>query len=406
MITPPYLTLIGAIFLARTAQFMIVPFLFVIVSESGTKDLVLAGAVVGAAPLTSALVGLFGGYVADLFCRRTVMALACLASAATFVGFALAESAVSYLACAIALGTAQGFFEPSGTGLLAQYAPPGKRAVVFGHRYFAINVAAFAGPLIGGFIALDHPQAAFLITAALLVAVSGLIARSVRPKEDADASQPSQPRLTVRELAVTIARDRAVQVCFIAGFAMMLSFAQMGSTFSGFVGANIEDGVEVFALLMGLNGGMVIALQLPLSRLIGRLGTRWTVLIGTLFYFTGPLFPVVFGADHVGLILFVAVLTLGEIFLFPLSSALFADLSTPRTRSAYMGLFNATMLGLALGPPAGAFILGTAGFGWLCVAMAGAAVVTGAGFFAVLPACERMGGAEQAVPPTEKSVTT
>lgn len=380
----PYWSLIALIFLVRTALFMIVPFLFMIVSGGERGDVVLAGLVVGAIPLTSSVIGIVGGPVSDIFQRRTVMTASAVLGGCVFIGFSVAGGAIAYLACAIALGVVQGCFEPASAGLLVESTAPGNRDMAFGHRYLAINVAAVLGPLIGGLIALKYPVLAFLCTAVVLLFAAALIhlllpgGRAVEPAAARAAPRSFGPMLA------SLREDRTLQICFAGCFLMMVIYGQLTTTFSSFVVSNLDNGARRVGMLMSLNAGLVVSLQIVFSKIGKAIGRRNLIAVGVLFYGLAPLAPVVLGADFTGFVVFVVMLTFGEMFLFPASGMLFAELSSERTRSTYMGLFNATSLGLAVGPALGSLAMRSLGLSGLCVGLAAIGAVMGLSFAAVI----------------------
>lgn len=371
----PYLCLLGAIFLARTAKFATVPFLYLIVSEGGTSGLLWASGAVAAAPLVSSVIGLYGGVLADRTDRRRVMTVSCLAAAAVFAGFALAGGPLAFIALSALLGVTQGFFEPASQSTLAGLVPPDRRRSAFGHRYLAINAAAALGPLAGGGLALAHPSLAFLATAGLML-VAAALSRAV---PDCTATGPASgaPPPSVRDLCRLALTDTAAQLCFAAGFVLMIVYSQISSTLSVYVGRSVENGVAFFATLLALNGALIVAVQLPMTALSERVGLAGSIVLGTGLFAAGMALPPVLGAEAWTFVAMMVLVTLGEALLFPISNSVFADLAAENTRSTYMGLFNATMLGLAAGPVLGSALAGWLGFDGLALAMAASILCCG-----------------------------
>ncbi|WP_017923306.1 MFS transporter [Burkholderia glumae] len=380
----PYWSLIALIFLVRTAIFMIVPFLFMIVSGGHGGDVVLAGLVVGAIPLTSSVTGVVGGPIADIFPRKTVMIASAVLGGGVFIGFSQASGALAYMACALALGVVQGCFEPASAGLMVESIAAENRDMAFGHRYLAINVAAVVGPLIGGLIALKYPVFAFLCTAFVLLLTAVLIHLLLPRAPVVDRAVARGATHSIGPMLASLRGDRTLQICFAGCFLMMIIYGQLTTTFSSFVVSNLDNGARRVGMLMSLNAGLVVTLQILFSKIGKAIGRRNVIAVGVLFYGLAPLAPVVFGAVFTGFIVFVVMLTFGEMFLFPVSGMLFAELSSERTRSTYMGLFNATSLGLAVGPALGSIAMRSLGLSGLCVGLAAIGAVMGLSFAAVM----------------------
>lgn len=382
----PYLLLLGTIFVSRLAEFMIIPFLYLIVIQRGLGSVLTAGFVAAAASLTSSLIGLLGGAIADCGDRRIILFRACVASAAVLAGFAFAEDVSSYLACAVTFGLAKGFLEPASQALLSEVVPADRRQIAFAHRYLVINIAAVLGSLAGGMLALWHPMAIFLSTSGLLL----LGAEAVRrlPKLPSAARVGHGTRPSIQHLIKLLWRDRAAQACFLAGFLLMFVYAQYNSTMSTFVLATINDGTHFFTILLGLNAFVVIVMQLPMTWLAQRIGYRGSVTLGTALFALGPFLLILFGPTTASFLTMIIFVAMGENLLFPISNSLFAELSAEETQATYMGLFNAIMLGRAAGPVVGSTLIAAFGFTSLLITMVGATLVSGLLYATVLRVTE------------------
>jgi MFS family permease len=207
-----------------------------------------------------------------------------------------------------------------------------------------------------------------LVAAALSVAVPG----SATPRAPASGTPPS-----VRDLCRLVLTDTAAQLCFVAGFVLMIVYSQISSTLSVYVGQSVENGVGFFAMLLALNGALIVAVQLPMTALSERAGLAGSIVLGTALFAAGMALPPILGAEAWTFVAMMVLVTLGEALLFPISNSVFADLAAENTRSTYMGLFNATMLGLAAGPVLGSALAGWLGFDGLALAMAASILCCG-----------------------------
>ena len=199
--------------------------------------------------------------------------------------------------------------------------------------------------------------------------VAAALAHSVPGSAASPDPAARKPPPSVRDLWRLALTDTAAQLCFAAGFLLMIVYSQISSTLSVYVGRSVENGIGFFATLLALNGALIVAVQLPMTALSERAGLAGSIVLGTALFAAGTALPPLLGAEAWTFVTMMVLVTLGEALLFPISNSVFADLSAENTRSTYMGLFNATMLGLAAGPVLGSALAEWVGFDGLALAM-------------------------------------
>ena len=91
-----WIILSGTIF-ARTASFMAMPFLALYLHNELQASPLLIGVTLGIAPLFATFGGLCGGYLTDRFGRKIVLITTVFVWSLTFIGFALAPSALYFV---------------------------------------------------------------------------------------------------------------------------------------------------------------------------------------------------------------------------------------------------------------------------------------------------------------------
>lgn len=109
-----------------------------------------------------------GGALADRFGARRVMAAGWLLYVVTYVGFAMADTALHAWLLFAAYGLFYGLTEAPEKALVAALAGGGRRGTAFGAFHFAIGIAALPASVIFGLVwQMYSPAAAFLLGAAL-----------------------------------------------------------------------------------------------------------------------------------------------------------------------------------------------------------------------------------------------
>jgi MFS family permease len=126
--------------------------------------------------LTKGLFNLPGGVASDKLGRRRVLAIAWLLYAATYVGYAVASSwVVAWLLLGL-YALYYGLAEGGQRALLAEYVPPAARGRAYGIQLALEGATVLVANVLFG-LAYDRfgAEAAFLATAALALAASGLL---------------------------------------------------------------------------------------------------------------------------------------------------------------------------------------------------------------------------------------
>lgn len=118
-----------------------------------------------------------GGFLADLWSERKVMALGWLIFAAVFVAFAFNQAVAWTWALLAAYGVQSGLVESSERSYPARMAPPAKRATMIGWYYLAYGAGMLPASALFGWIWVRwSPTSAFLIFAAMTVLTIPMLA--------------------------------------------------------------------------------------------------------------------------------------------------------------------------------------------------------------------------------------
>lgn len=125
-----WIILSGTIFV-RTASFMAIPFLALYLHNELQASPLLIGVTIGIAPLFSTFGGLIGGYLTDRFGRKAVIIITVFIWSLTFVGFALAPSAVYFVVLNAVNGLCRSFFEPGTQALMIDFTEDAKKEGCF-----------------------------------------------------------------------------------------------------------------------------------------------------------------------------------------------------------------------------------------------------------------------------------
>lgn len=354
---------LGGTLLTRTAFFMVWPFLAVILDREFGLSATRIGSILGAGFLASALIGFYSGHLSDRFGRQPIMIAGTVGSAIAFVVLATAGTVTAYGIGAFLVGLSRAALEAPGKAIITDsIASQRHRDLAFHARYFLINVAGAAGPLIGLLFGLSARQPTFWFAAAANVVFGGVV---VAAFHRTPAPRPAMGSQSVSFAgAVRILRaDRQFLLLLVAMLLSMFAYAQQESTLIQYVSA--EGGGAAITLVTALlvtNAVTIVVFQFPLLKLLQRydpyVRTYFGVSLFTAAFVAYALLPV---AGLLPWIVTTWVLSVGEAVLFPTLQIQVDRLAPPGMKGSYFGAAGLATLGFGVGPFVGGFLLEHAG---------------------------------------------
>ena len=326
--------------------FLVLPFLAVHM----TRDLGFAGGVVGLVLglRTFSQQGLFflGGGLADRFGVRPVVVTGFVIRIAGFVLLAFADDLPLLLAATVAIGFAAALFSPAVESELARRggeleAGGGMtRSEVFALFAVCGELGAVTGPVLGGvLLAVDFTVTALVaagIFVVILVAFLRLLPR--RP-----AAHAGEPMLAGWRQVVT---DRAFLAFALADSSWLLCYNQL------YLGLPAEleratGGTAALGGLFALAAAMVVLFQLPVAGFVRARAARALPagfgLLALAFAVVGAAAVVPPWAGAAALapaVVFVVLLTLGQMVVVPLAQDAVGRLAGERRLGAYFGVLS------------------------------------------------------------------
>jgi len=387
---------------------LIFPFLTIYLTTELGASAGQAGLILGCYSVASIASNALGGWLADRFGRKVVMVVSIGLTAVVIAAMGQVRDLAWLSALTLLLGIVDPPFIPAARAAVADVVPAERRPRAYGLLGVAASIGWIAGPSIGaGLSVLGYPFL-FALAGAILgiyfvILIVGL--RETRPGHDASLSPPVDmgPLIGVRPAAEPDSLDAGpgdsaggagtVGISGPAGLGpggvfaafLILSSLVHAVTFQWIVTLPIHAyrdlgiSTATWGLLFALNGILILAFQLRISSASeGRSLPRFMA-IGVLAYMAGYLVVAAVPGRSAALPMLAAVVVLvsvGEMFIFPVEPSFVAELSPPGKRGRYQGMLGAALgLGSAIGPPLGGFALDAFPGPpvWLAVA-AGAAV--------------------------------
>ncbi len=344
--------MLWAMLVFRFGQGLYYPFSVIYFHNVLGISLSLVGVGLAALAASSVVAGFVSGPLADRYGRKPVMLVSLSGAALTFLGFSIVEGFIGYLAVSVAAGLfGSSSFDAARNAMIADVTEPGARGRAYGLVRVGGNVGWALGPMTAGLAsaaaggeAWIYP-ALFTGTAALttLVMLSLVfLARESLPTitKSSDFGGTSGVRAALS--------DKAFLFLLGAGVLMYFVFTQDWQALPIYAKNFVDVPDGRIGFLLGANGLVVIALQLPVSALIDRI-PKISALLLCAGLFAASSATLLMTDSLIGLLLaFAGFFTLAEMILEVAGPALAAELAPVKLRGTYLSLFG-TCFGFSYG---------------------------------------------------------
>lgn len=352
------------------------------------------------AGLVAALHGLGGvissigaGVMTDRLGRRPTLLVAQASTAASVALLGFMHHPLAIAAVAFLVGAASNASRPAVQAMMADIVRPEDRVRAFSLNYWAINLGFAVSSMAAGFIAEVSYLAGFLIEAGM-TAVCAVVVFVKLPESRPRRTKTDEGGEEVR--LGTVLRDG--RFMSVVGLSFLVAFIfQQGS-----VGLPIAMGDAGFSpadygLAIAINGILIVALQIPVTRFIERRDAGRILIVSSLL--AGYGFGLTTFAGSVGVFaLTVCVWTLGEMLNAPTQTGLVVRLSPAQGRGRYQGMYTLSWSVAALiAPLTSGLVIDRFGAEWLwgMCAVVGTVAAIGYGMLMRRPPAETPTTTEQ-----------
>ncbi|MFF8413069.1 MDR family MFS transporter [Streptomyces omiyaensis] len=357
----------------------VMPLLAFYITEELDRSAAFAGTVVAGIGVGSLVAGPFGGALGDRFGHKPTLVGALGATSVSMIALAYARSPWALLVGAFVVGVTNNATRPAHNALIADVIPGKDQVRAYSLNFWAINVGYSIAMLSVGLVSLTGYTALFWLNGATTLIGAVMIATRVPGRAGTTAPTGAEES----EGFGAVLRDRSF-VAFVGAQFLVLTILLQSE--SGLPIAMGQDGFSpsTYGQVAALNGIVIVAVQLPLTRLYKRFPESW-VLAGSSALIGVGYSVLLFGHTAWIYAASIVVWTLGEIGNTPTSFALVARISPAHLRGRYQGLYQVAWTGSAVvAPLVGGWVIHTWGAAplWagclaVAVAAAGAQLVIG-----------------------------
>ncbi|MFJ9677809.1 MDR family MFS transporter [Streptomyces sp. NPDC101194] len=309
------------------------------------------------AGLVAALHGLGGvvsslgaGVMTDRLGRRPTMLIAQSSTAASVAVLGFMVHPVAIAAVAFVVGMASNASRPAVQAMMADIVRPEDRVRAFSLNYWAINLGFAVSSAGAGFVAEYSYLAGFLGEAAMTLGCALVVFLKVPESRPGKAALSERAVDGADEVRLsTVLRDGRFMSVVGLSFVIALIFQQ------GYVGLPVAMGADGFSssdfgTAVAVNGVLIVALQIPVTRFIQHRDPRRLLIVSSLL--AGYGFGLTAFAGSVAVYaLTICVWTVAEIVNSPIQSSLVVRLSPARGRGRYQGMYTMSWSAAALVAP-------------------------------------------------------
>ncbi|MFI1168031.1 MDR family MFS transporter [Streptomyces sp. NPDC020801] len=332
--------------LITSAGGFVVPFLAIYLTGARGYSASFTGLTLAVFGVGSGIASLLGGVLADRLGRRAVLLASEAMAVAGMVVLGTARSEALVLTGTLVVGVGLNATRPARAAAVADLVDQADRPRAYALLYWATNLGFSVAAVAAGTAAEHGFVTLFVVNALANVAAGAMVYRWV-PETRPETAVPSGE--TTTRAARGVHRDRPFLVLLGSVLLLGLLFQQPLVALPLTMTADRLSPAD-YGLAMMMNGLVIAVLQLPLTRLAGRVRPEAALAAATVTTGIGlGLTAVVHSVP--GYAATVALWSLGEIVVWPTCMALVAALAPPDGQGTYQGWFlSVWSVSVALAP--------------------------------------------------------
>jgi MFS family permease len=351
--------IIAGTFGGRFVQFMILPFLAILLHQKFGLNELEVGIFLAAASLVGIIFGFYVGYLSDRIGRRKIIIFGVVLTIVAMLALGVADNLYVLFAGTLMQSLARPMVENPGRALMTDTVEDRDvKDMALHMRYFGLNVGAALGPLLGAAAGLTGEQSTFYLVAVVYCAylIGAIVVFRIEPPARASAAGSL---LNLGEVLRVLGRDHPFLLLVLASLICSICYGQTDSALVQYLQIqSVADIASLYAILIAVNAGTIVILQFPLLRLMQSVTLFRRSMFGVILFVFGFVgFAIAPTETPYGLMLAMFVLSVGEAILFPTQNLIIDRIAPDAMKGSYFGAFSLGVLGFAIAPLIGGALL-------------------------------------------------
>ncbi|MFX1567273.1 MAG: MDR family MFS transporter [Promethearchaeota archaeon] len=332
--------LILATFIDRLGAFILFPFYSLYITSHFGVGMIEVGILFSIFSAGNIFGSTIGGALADKYGRRAMILFGLVVSGVGSIFMGLVNDLTIFYILAIFLGLVGNFGGPARQAMVADLLPREKQADGYGFLRIALNLSAVIGPILGGFIATQSYLLLFILDAVSSI-ITAFIVYAVIP-ETKPQKLDDEPEESVVKTMIgykEVLKDWKYMLFLLVSAITVLVYMQMNSTLSVFLRDVHGFPEQGFGWLLSMNAIMVVIFQFGITRMISKYAPMKVMAFGSVFLLVG------FGmygfiSEVYMFFIAMAIITIGEMIVFPVGQVAAASFAPEDKRGRYMAVYG------------------------------------------------------------------
>ncbi|MFX1379411.1 MAG: MDR family MFS transporter [Promethearchaeota archaeon] len=329
-----------ATFIDMLGSFLLFPFYSLYITSRFGVTMIEVGYLLTINSVGNIIGGVLGGALADKYGRRAMILLGLIVSGIGNIMLGLVNDLYVFYILAGTLGLIGSFGGPARQAMVADLLPKEKQAEGFGILRVAFNLSAVIGPLLGGFLATRSFMLLFILDAVSSLVTAGIVYYVIpetKPKLKEGKSEETVMKTLIGYKDVL--KDWKYILFLSVSAITVLVYMQMNSTLAVFLRDFHGFPESGFGLLLSMNAAMVVFFQFWITRRISKYSPMKIMAFGTIFLMVG--FGMYGFVSEVYLFFIaMAIITVGEMIVYPTGQSSAASFATEDKRGRYMAVYG------------------------------------------------------------------
>lgn len=338
-------------FIDRLGGALLFPFFTLYLTRKFSIGMTQVGVIFGLFAISSVVGSTVGGALSDRLGRKGMLLMGLVMSALSSVLMGVINAIELFFVVTLLVGILSEVGGPAQQALVADLLPEGKRAQGFGILRVVVNLSVTIGPLIGGLLASRSYLLLFIFDAIASIITAVILYFALHDTRLPQADGEAEPTMvqTFRGY-FDVLRDTAFVWFLFASILMVLVYMQMNTTLAVYLRDVHGITEQGFGYILSLNAAMVVLFQFAITRRVETHRPLIVMAVGSVLYALG--FAMYGFVSWFALFLLaMVIITIGEMFVTPVSQAIVARLAPQDMRGRYMAVYGFSwVIPIAVGP--------------------------------------------------------